>query len=153
MSAKLFILSCLVSAVFGGFVNYGHHQPAAAVHHQVIYQKAAEHNAWDAKSHWAAKEHEAPANYEFNYEVHDEHTGDIKRQSEVAKNGAISGQYSLVDADGFHRVVKYTADDHHGFQATVDRQPLGHHHAQPTIIKKIIVAPSHAAWPNHGQAW
>lgn len=43
---------------------------------------------------------EAPANYEFNYEVHDTHTGDIKRQSEKAENGHISGQYSLVDPDG-----------------------------------------------------
>lgn len=43
---------------------------------------------------------EAPANYEFNYEVHDQHTGDIKRQNEKAENGQISGQYSLVDPDG-----------------------------------------------------
>lgn len=50
-------------------------------------------------------EHEAPANYQFNYEVHDQHTGDIKRQHEVAKDGAISGEYSLYDADGFRRVV------------------------------------------------
>lgn len=44
--------------------------------------------------------YDAPANYEFNYEVHDVHTGDIKRQSEKAENGAISGQYSLVEPDG-----------------------------------------------------
>ena len=50
-------------------------------------------------------EHEAPANYNFNYEVHDTHTGDIKRQHEVAKDGAISGEYSLFDADGYRRVV------------------------------------------------
>ena len=43
---------------------------------------------------------EAPANYEFNYEVHDTNTGDIKRQQEKAENGIISGQYSLLDADG-----------------------------------------------------
>jgi Insect cuticle protein len=43
---------------------------------------------------------EQPANYEFNYEVHDTHTGDIKRQFEKADNGKIHGEYSLVDADG-----------------------------------------------------
>jgi hypothetical protein len=45
-------------------------------------------------------EHEEPANYEFKYEVHDDHTGDIKRQYEHAQNGAIQGEYSLIDADG-----------------------------------------------------
>jgi hypothetical protein len=49
-----------------------------------------------AKSHWDEK----PANYEFNYEVHDTHTGDIKRQHEKADNGKIHGEYSLVDPDG-----------------------------------------------------
>jgi hypothetical protein len=48
----------------------------------------------------AYEHHEAPANYEFNYDVHDPHTGDIKQQHEVAKDGAISGEYSLIDADG-----------------------------------------------------
>jgi Insect cuticle protein len=45
-------------------------------------------------------EEEKPANYEFQYEVHDQHTGDIKRQNEKAENGKIQGQYSLVDPDG-----------------------------------------------------
>lgn len=44
--------------------------------------------------------HEEPANYEFNYDVHDHHTGDIKQQHEVAHNGAVQGEYSLIDADG-----------------------------------------------------
>ncbi|CAH1710909.1 unnamed protein product [Chironomus riparius] len=102
--------------------------------------------------------HEEPANYEFNYEVHDTQTGDIKRQHEKAVNGAISGQYSLVDPDGFRRVVSYTADDHHGFQANVQREPVDHklvapahgwqakpaHGWQaPTVTKIIAAAPSH----------
>ena len=53
----------------------------------------------------ASVHHEAPANYDFNYEVHDTHTGDIKRQHEKAENGHVSGQYSLVDPDGYRRVV------------------------------------------------
>jgi hypothetical protein len=89
---------------------------------------------------------EAPANYEFNYDVHDSHTGDIKQQHEVAKDGAISGQYSLIDADGYRRIVDYTADDHHGFQANVRREPVEGHkiikEVQPTIIKKIVAQPA-----------
>ena len=93
---------------------------------------------------------EAPANYEFKYEVHEEKTGDIKRQSETAVNGAIKGQYSLVDADGLHRVVDYTADDHQGFLATVRREPTHIKVPQPApkieeakvVVKYIHQAPA-----------
>jgi hypothetical protein len=89
--------------------------------------------------------HEAPATYEFNYDVHDPHTGDIKQQHEVAKDGAISGQYSLIDADGYRRIVDYTADDHHGFNANVRREPVeGHKQVVKTIqpVQKIIAQPA-----------
>jgi len=92
--------------------------------------------------------HEEPANYEFNYDVHDQHTGDIKQQQESAKNGVISGQYSLIDADGYRRIVDYTADDHHGFNANVRREPLEGHKVvkavkvvQQPIIQKYIAQP------------
>jgi hypothetical protein len=90
---------------------------------------------------------EAPANYEFNYDVHDPHTGDIKQQHEVAKEGSISGQYSLIDADGYRRIVDYTADDHHGFQANVRREPVEGHKiiktVQPAIaVQKVIAQPA-----------
>jgi Insect cuticle protein len=97
--------------------------------------------AWEHKG-WEQKEPEAPANYDFKYEVHDEQTGDIKRQSETASNGAIKGQYSLIDSDGYRRVVEYTADDHHGFQAEVKREPT--HFKVPQPAPKI-----HA----HAPAW
>jgi hypothetical protein len=81
---------------------------------------------------------EAPANYEFNYEVHEESTGDIKRQSEKADNGVIKGEYSLIDADGYRRVVEYTADDHNGFVANVRREPL-HQQQKKIIVQQPIV--------------
>ncbi|CAO1350867.1 unnamed protein product [Diamesa tonsa] len=84
-------------------------------------------------------EYEEPANYEFNYSVHDEHTGDIKQQQEVAKDGVISGQYSLIDADGYRRIVDYTADDHHGFNAQV-RPPA-------PAVQKIIAQPQYYSAP------
>lgn len=49
--------------------------------------------------------YEQPANYEFNYDVHDTHTGDIKRQWEKAENGVVTGEYALVDPDGYRRTV------------------------------------------------
>ncbi|KAL7044552.1 hypothetical protein ACKWTF_001959 [Chironomus riparius] len=138
MAFKLVLSFTILSVVSAGVVDLGYnsnyyHQPAAyqpttyvqpAVIKQAAYVKQAVH--------------EEPANYEFNYEVHDQHTGDIKRQQEVAKDGAISGQYSLIDADGYRRVVSYTADDHHGFQANVQREPVDHKiiaQAQPVVTK------------------
>lgn len=68
-------------------------------------------------------EHEAPAEYEFSYSVHDDHTGDIKSQQESRKGDVVTGQYELIDSDGFKRIVTYTADDHSGFNAVVHREP------------------------------
>lgn len=64
----------------------------------------------------------APVNYEFRYEVNDKETGDIKHHEEKAIEGKISGEYGLLDADGMTRIVKYTADDEHGFLADVTRE-------------------------------
>jgi hypothetical protein len=78
------------------------------------YPKPAEPEQW-VEEKWE------PANYEFNYEVHEEKTGDIKRQEEKAVNGKVTGQYSLVEPDGLHRrVVEYTADDEHGFVVSLN---------------------------------
>jgi hypothetical protein len=92
-------------------------------------------------------EHEEPANYDFEYSVHDDHTGDIKEQHETAKNGAVEGYYTLIDADGYKRIVHYTADDVHGFNAEVRREPVdGHKFAktvQPAVlVKKVIAQPA-----------
>ena len=122
--------------------NYdNHHYAAPAVIKQI--QPAYIKQVQPAYVKKVAYEHEAPANYEFNYDVHDPHTGDIKQQHEVAKDGAISGEYSLIDADGYRRIVSYTADDHHGFVANVRREPVEGHKivkvAQPTYTK--VTAP------------
>jgi hypothetical protein len=87
---------------------------------------------------------EEPANYDFEYSVHDDHTGDIKQQHESAKNGAVEGYYSLIDADGYRRIVHYTADDHHGFNAEVRREPVEGHKIIKTVqpVTKIIAQPA-----------
>ena len=97
MSIKLFVLFCFCSVVLAvSLPAPRHHEP----------------------------EHEEPANYQFNYEVNEPSTGDIKKQHEEAKDGRISGYYTLNDADGFKRIVHYTADDENGFVADVKREPL-----------------------------
>lgn len=85
------------------------------------------------------EEHEAPAEYEFSYAVHDEHTGDIKSQQESRKGDVVTGHYELIDSDGFKRIVEYTADKHSGFNAVV--------HREPTSIKIPVPEAKHYSHP------
>lgn len=102
--------------------------------HADHWSSEPKHEEHKAES-WEHKEDESPKKYDFKYEVHDSHTGDIKRQSETSENGHVKGQYSLIDADGYRRVVKYTADPHHGFQATVEREPTHFKKVEETTKK------------------
>ncbi|XP_044752868.1 cuticle protein 19-like [Coccinella septempunctata] len=78
------------------------------------------------------EEHYAPAHYQYKYGVEDHHTGDIKSQEESRDGDVVKGSYSLHEADGTIRTVKYSADKN-GFNADV--QKSGHaveSHAAPT---------------------
>ncbi|XP_041778605.1 larval cuticle protein A2B-like [Anopheles merus] len=83
---------------------------------------------------------EAPAEYQFSYSVHDDHTGDIKSQQEERHGDDVKGQYTLIDADGHRRVVDYTADEHNGFNAVVRREPLEGHKLVKTVVPVHKVA-------------
>lgn len=59
----------------------------------------------------------------------DSHTGDNKEAWETRNGDHVKGAYSLIEPDGTKRIVEYTADPHHGFQAVVKK--IGHaHHTQ-----------------------
>ncbi|XP_019875915.1 cuticle protein 19 [Aethina tumida] len=80
--------------------------------------------------------------YEFNYGVQDPHTGDHKSQHEVRDGDVVKGSYSLVEPDGTTRTVHYTADDHNGFNAVVEKS--GHAvHTEPVYQKTILETPSY----------
>ncbi|XP_026751399.2 histidine-rich glycoprotein-like isoform X1 [Galleria mellonella] len=64
-------------------------------------------------------EHHGPAKYEFEYKVHDPHTGDDKFQHETRDGHHVKGVYSLHEADGSIRTVHYSADKKQGFQADI----------------------------------
>lgn len=66
-------------------------------------------------------DHNGPAHYEFNYAVHDPHTGDVKEQHESRDGHSVNGHYSLVEPDGHRRTVHYSSDEHNGFNAQVTR--------------------------------
>merc|ERR1712106_124998 len=62
---------------------------------------------------------EPGAQYNFGYSITDSVTGDSKSRQESRDGDVVSGSYSVADPDGRIRTVTYTADDVHGFQATV----------------------------------
>ncbi|KAK9509437.1 hypothetical protein O3M35_006754 [Rhynocoris fuscipes] len=74
--------------------------------------------------------------YQFEYSVHDAHTGDVKEQSEHRDGDVVKGSYSLVEPDGSKRIVEYTADPHNGFNAIVHREQNQH----PQVLQKVAVA-------------
>lgn len=57
--------------------------------------------------------------YMYGYQVHDEHTGDMKSQHETRDGDLVKGQYSMIEADGSRRIVDYSADSLNGFNAIV----------------------------------
>ncbi|CAG9823687.1 unnamed protein product [Phaedon cochleariae] len=64
------------------------------------------------------------AHYKFEYGVDDPHTKDHKTHFEHRNGHHVTGQYTLKEADGTHRIVKYKAGPHSGFEAVVER--VGH---------------------------
>ncbi|XP_030749710.1 cuticle protein 21-like [Sitophilus oryzae] len=75
--------------------------------------------------------------YKYAYAVQDSHTGDYHSQEEVSDGHHVSGQYSLHEADGTIRIVKYS-DDGQGFNAVVEKQ--GEPTAAPVVYKKDVAS-------------
>ncbi|XP_026464387.1 cuticle protein-like [Ctenocephalides felis] len=96
-------------------------------------------------------EAEAPAQYEFQYSVNDQHTGDVKEQKESRNGDSVRGHYSLIDADGHKRTVEYSVDGDSGFVAVVHREPV-HGYAPAKVVTKVAAAPVYQAYqaaPTH----
>jgi Insect cuticle protein len=67
-------------------------------------------------------EYDANPHYSYTYSVNDASTGDNKSQSESRDGDVVTGQYSLIEADGTRRVVDYTSDPVNGFNAVVRKE-------------------------------
>ncbi|XP_066261425.1 cuticle protein 7-like [Euwallacea similis] len=104
----------------------------------------------------ATPEHQdyySPPKYEYNYGVQDPHTGDHKSQHEIREGDVVKGSYSVAEADGTFRTVHYTADDHNGFNAVVERTGHPVHPAPAKVVvaapaKYVVAAPSAYAAPS-----
>ncbi|KAH8251139.1 hypothetical protein KR038_005765, partial [Drosophila bunnanda] len=89
----------------------------------------------------ADEEYDPHPQYKFAYDVQDSLSGDSKSQVEERDGDVVRGEYSLIDADGFKRVVQYTSDPVNGFNAVVNREPL--------VAKAIVKAVGYAAPAYH----
>lgn len=76
--------------------------------------------------------------YSYAYDVQDSITGDFKSQQETRSGDVVKGSYSLLDSDGLHRTVDYTADPTNGFNAVVQREPVKIVAQNPNDELKII---------------
>ncbi|CAG9838998.1 unnamed protein product [Diabrotica balteata] len=79
--------------------------------------------------------------YEFNYGVQDGHTGDHKTQHEVRDGDVVKGSYTVAEPDGTLRTVHYSADDHNGFNAVVEKSGHPVHPAPAHGHGKVLLAP------------
>lgn len=89
--------------------------------------------------------------YKYEYGVSDPRTGDHKSQAEVRDGDVVKGYYTVADPDGTLRTVHYTADDHNGFNAVVEKS--GHAvHPVPVLQKKVVVyeKPAYGYGPGYG---
>lgn len=74
--------------------------------------------------------------YRFSYAVKDGHSGDDFSHTQKQENGAVQGSYKVQLPDGRVQVVKYTADDVHGYRAdvTYENEPVKQYHAAPIHV-------------------
>ncbi|CAH0557236.1 unnamed protein product [Brassicogethes aeneus] len=124
----------LNSAYFTVHVSHpvAHHFVPLLVHPAPVFDHSAHQNV----------DYHAHPKYEWSYGVQDAHTGDHKSQHEVRDGDVVKGSYSVAEADGTLRTVHYTADDHNGFNAVVEKTG----YAAP--VQKVVAAP-HLAPPHY----
>lgn len=135
MFLQFVVLCALVACASAGFVApiaytqpIAYAQPALAVQKTVVAQPALVKKVDD--------DYDPNPQYSFSYDIHDGITGDNKAQTESRDGDVVKGQYSLVEADGTRRIVDYTADPVHGFNAVVHKEG-----AQPVVQKTIVAQP------------
>ncbi|CAG9814365.1 unnamed protein product [Phaedon cochleariae] len=139
-----FVLSVLALATFAqaGLLN-------VVPQHAPSYVASPVLSHGYAGPHGHAAQHEdyyAHPKYEFNYGVQDAHTGDQKSQHEQRDGDVVKGFYTVAEPDGTLRTVHYTADDHNGFNAVVEKQgtpvyPAPAVHSAPAY--KVHAAPAY----------
>ncbi|KAJ8945657.1 hypothetical protein NQ318_012375 [Aromia moschata] len=86
------------------------------------------------------------AHYKFEYGVHDPHSKDLKYQHEHRDGKHLTGGYGLKEPDGTHRVVKYRASPHTGFEAVVARHGHAKHPPCTGSTTRRVAPEAPATW-------
>ncbi|XP_043283498.1 larval cuticle protein A2B-like [Venturia canescens] len=181
MAFKLIALATLVAAASAGLLQpkvasyqIAHYSaqlsqthPAPAKHQSYHAEPAKEsyYAAPGAESYQKAEPQESydhHPKYSYAYDVHDSHTGDLKKHEESRDGDVVKGSYSLLEADGSRRIVHYSADDHHGFNAVVEKEaakaaPALAHGAQyyayaAPLVYEIVPVAHHSQFVSYGHA-
>ncbi|XP_061399214.1 larval cuticle protein A2B-like [Musca vetustissima] len=150
MAFKFVFTFAIIAVASAGYIPTAYHTSAPV----------AVHTAPVAVAHkivTKSEEFDPHPQYKFSYGVDDKVTGDSKSQTEERNGDVVHGEYSLIDADGYKRTVQYTADDVNGFNAVVQREPLGHavvktvapvaHYAAPATVVKHVAPVAHYSAP------
>ncbi|XP_050544644.1 larval cuticle protein A2B-like [Daktulosphaira vitifoliae] len=112
---------------------------AVCIRLSIAYPSAYSYHDFHQVEDESDDHHGPPSPYHFGYAVKDTHTNDIKTHQETSDgHGTVTGSYSLVEPDGSTRLVEYTADHIHGFQAKVKKIPPVYHHEESTYQEPII---------------
>ena len=107
--------------------NYGHHTEVAHGHggHEGGHESGhGGGHGGDGGGHGHDYHHHP--SYKYEYGVKDPKTKDHHTQWEHRDGDVVKGEYTLDEADGTKRVVKYSSDKKTGFSAHVER--IGHAH-------------------------
>ncbi|KAM7363284.1 larval cuticle protein A2B-like [Cochliomyia hominivorax] len=149
MAFKFVAVFALLAVAHAGLLpsaQFYHSAPASHVYHSAPAAVVKTVTPVLAK---ADDEYDPHPQYKYGYDVQDAVSGDSKSQVEERDGDVVRGEYSLIDADGYKRTVKYTADDHNGFNAVVEREPLVKtaHYAAPAAVVKTVAPVAHYAAP------
>ncbi|XP_065157784.1 larval cuticle protein A3A-like [Atheta coriaria] len=151
MAFKLVAFATLLALAQAGVAPVAYSGYAAPVAH-AAYAAPVAHAYAHAPVAYAAKAvvpepFDPNPQYQYGYGINDHLTGDNKNAQEVRNGDAVHGSYSLIDADGFKRTVEYTADDVHGFNAVVHREPLAVKAVAAPVVAKVAAPVAYAAAP------
>ncbi|KAF5275617.1 hypothetical protein FQA39_LY06729 [Lamprigera yunnana] len=119
MFRELSIVFCVMAVSFGEHDGYEHGSSYASLLTHAVPAVLTQGYGHGHDSHQI--DYYAHPKYDFNYGVSDAHTNDHHSQHESRDGDVVHGEYSLHEADGTIRTVKYTADHKNGFNAQVIR--------------------------------
>ncbi|CAL4122610.1 unnamed protein product [Meganyctiphanes norvegica] len=120
----------------GAHHDVGHHGVHHDVGHHDVGHHGVHHNDGHHAGHHGVGHHSSPAQYGFDYAVHDDYSGNQFGHSETRDGYKVEGTYYVHLPDGRVQTVNYYADEtgYHPtvvYEGTATYHQGGSHHAEP----------------------